>query len=130
MSLNPFVFRAALLQCLCIFLIYFNRLHGVFWTFASLLGLLFQMISPQAEYCFFADVYPLSGMECGQEGGQVAAECPATDDAAEFHGLLLACRAPCPILPFQVFFVVDRSRLFVKLAVVPFRGLATVEFDH
>ena len=39
---------------------------------------------------FESDVQPLAEMQGGKEGGKVAAQGPATDDAAELHGLLLA----------------------------------------
>lgn len=89
-GLNPFYFRAGLLLRYIDFVLQINGLEGAFRVFRGMRGVVSQRVASEAECGFLADVQPLAEMQGGKEGGKVAAQGPATDDAAELHGLLLA----------------------------------------
>lgn len=89
-SLNPFYFRAGLLLRYINFVLQINGLEGAFRVFRGMRGVVSQRVASEAECGFLADVQPLAEMQGGKEGGKVAAQGPATDDAAELHRLLLA----------------------------------------
>ena len=90
MSLNPFEIRAELLLQGCGLFHEISALHRVFRVIGVWGRGFFQRVTPQPENGFLADVQPLAEVQGGQEGGEVAAQGPSADGAAELHGLLLA----------------------------------------
>ncbi|MGB2904155.1 MAG: hypothetical protein WBJ68_16610 [Candidatus Dechloromonas phosphoritropha] len=89
-----------------------------------------QHVASEAENGFLAEVQPLAEVQGGNEGGEVAAQRPATHDAAQLHEFLLARGAARPVLPFELFFAVDRGSRDFERQKIPAGGAHAVEFGH